>query len=209
MKPGYIIRLFNYVLKEFQPMVVSESSTPETLILSSKVTALTSQVDSIRTDVSTLFDMQYIASARVMEEQCGRVNESKLSRIVVHGLPRVNGPTRDAVRGKASEAALNRLKELFPRREFTFTYVDYFDAPKPVYELTLSNQDAAEQIRKEFGRRTIDERRASGISILNWVTPATRVRISILKVRKPRILTSTVANALETYFLLLAIRFSF
>ena len=184
MKPGHVARLLGYVIKEFQPLVLSDTSTEETLLLTSKVTTLTSQVDSIRTDVSTLFDMQYVASARLMEEQCGRTNESKMSRLVIHGLPRVNGPNRDAVRGRASEAALNRLKELFPGKEITFVYVDYFDGPKPVYELTLGSQEVAEQIRKEFGRRSIDDRRATGITILNWVTPATRVRISIMKVNK-------------------------
>jgi len=59
--------------------------------------------------------------------------------------------------------------------------VNYFESANPVYEATMGSADEAIRLRRVFGKKSMAERKRSGVRLMNSVTPATRVRISILK----------------------------
>jgi len=54
--------------------------------------------------------------------------------------------------------------------------VNYFESANPVW-----SAEEAVRLRRKFGRMSASERKRSGVRLMNSVTPATRVRISILK----------------------------
>ena len=59
--------------------------------------------------------------------------------------------------------------------------VNYYESASPVYEAIMGSADEAIRLRKFFGKMSVSERKKSGVRLMNSVTPATRVRISILK----------------------------
>ena len=58
----------------------------------------------------------------------------------------------------------------------------YFGGHRPIYEATLESVQMARELRREFGRLSIAQRRATGLRILNSITAGSRVRLAILRV---------------------------
>jgi len=131
-------------------------------------------------ELSLRLDHTCARTAELADEQVNRANESK---IVVHGLPRITLPTRPEVRDLAQKNLVALFAKLFGQvpESLTIVRTSYFDAEKPVYEATMTSDTEAGRLRRLFGKKSFSERRASGVRLVNSVTPSTRVRLSILR----------------------------
>jgi len=121
------------------------------------------------------------ADARALEDRDELINRANENRIVVHGLPRLSGDTRAQLKSAAFTKLTEVLSQTFPNIKYTLIAASYFDSEYPVYEGTLASVAEASELRRVFGKQSFAARKASGLRILNSVTPATRVRLSILK----------------------------
>jgi len=64
---------------------------------------------------------------------------------------------------------------------FILFKVNYYESANPVYEAIMGSADEAIKLRRNFGKMSMSVRKRAGVRLVNSVTPATRVRISILK----------------------------
>jgi len=124
-----------------------------------------------------------VTGARALEDRDEQLNRACENRIVVHGLPRLSGDNRQELKSAAYTKLSQALAETFPALVGKYTLISaaYFDSDFPVYEGTLASISEASELRRVFGKRSFNLRKASGLRILNSVTPGTRVRLSILK----------------------------
>jgi len=124
-----------------------------------------------------------VAEARALEDHDEQLNRASENRVVLHGLPRLTGGNRQELRAAAFKKLGEVLSTTFPNLagKFTLTSASYFDSEFPVYEGTLGSVSEATDLCRSFGKRSIASRKASGLKVLNSVTPATRVRLSILR----------------------------
>jgi len=182
IKVGLMQQVFNYAIQHYQPVISDPLVSESTTILHDRVQSLDNQMVAVRDDLCYVRATLDVTVARQLEDRCTRFNDNRLSRIVIHGLPKISGPSREEVKKVARETVTERLSRLFPDFNIDISFVDYYDSRNPIYEVTFSCGTVATQLRQNFGRRPSRERKATGISIMNCVTPATRVRISILKV---------------------------
>ena len=175
VRVGLVQQVFNYAIQHYQPVLNDPGSADVASHLHDRVQALDNQMISVRATLD-------VTVARQMEDRCEKINDKRLGRIVIHGLPRISGVPRDQVKVQARANVSQKLSNVFSGIDIPIAFVDYFDSKNPVYEVTLSDPSVASTMRQEFGRRSLQDRKATGISVMNCVTPATRVRISILKV---------------------------
>jgi len=122
-----------------------------------------------------------MAEARALEDSDEQLNRACENRLVVHGLARLSADTRQELRAAAFTKLSEVLARTFPGVKYTLISTSYFDSEYPVYEGTLASVSESTELRRIFGKKSFAARKASGLKILNSVTPATRVRISILK----------------------------
>jgi len=124
-----------------------------------------------------------LTAARLCEDQDEQANRSSENKIVVHGLPRLSGSNHTELRSAAHKQLTDCFAKLFPNfaGKYTIISASYFDSDHPVYEATLSSVSESADLRRSFGKRSFASRKASGLKVLNSVTPGTRVRLSILR----------------------------
>jgi len=123
-------------------------------------------------------------AARQAEEEDGRKNELTEDRIVIHGVTRgVTAQNRDARGAEAVKIIDGIFRTLFKEETFNIVRGMAFSSARPIYEVTMESVDQSRHLRSIFGKLPIDDRKATKLRLTSSVTPATRVRISILKVR--------------------------
>jgi len=132
------------------------------------------------TSVETRLDL---TDARLCEDRDEQANRSSENKIVVHGLPRLSGTNFAELRSAAHAKLTETFAQLFPTHagKYTIVSASYFDSDHPVYEATLGSVSESADLRRSFGKRSFAARKASGLRVLNSVTPGTRVRLSILR----------------------------
>jgi len=194
VRVGLVQQVFNYAIQHYQPVLADPASADVASHLHDRVQALDNQMAAVRDDLCVVRATLDITVARQFEDRCERLNDKRLSRVVVHGLPRISGIPRDQIKVEARANVESKFETVFPGINIPIAFVDYFDSKNPVYEITLSDISVASKMRQEFGRRTLQARKSSGISIMNCVTPATRVRISIMKVTLLSLYFCVMAN---------------
>lgn len=122
-------------------------------------------------------------AARQSEEEDGRKNELTEDRIVIHGVTRaVTAQGRDARGAEAVKIIDGIFRTIFKGETFKIVRGQPFPSARPIYEVTMESVDQSRSLRAIFGRMPIDDRKATKLRLTSSVTPATRVRISILKV---------------------------
>jgi len=128
-------------------------------------------------ELSRRVDFTNALAAELNDE---KINISNENRIVVHGLSKLTTQSRPEQQAEAQKRLTGLFTQLFGACP-AIVRASYFDSDKPVYEATLSSSSEASKLRREFGKMPFADRRKSGVRLVNSVTPATRVRLSILK----------------------------
>jgi len=141
-------------------------------------------ITSLITEQQELSQRVDVSLARQFEDADGGRNSQFEARVVVHGIE-IRIATSD---GDARAAAIAKnVNDVFltifgDKHGFEIVSGSYFDSKRPVYEVTLASVEQARHCRSSFARRPLAQRKATGIRLSNSLTPASRVRVSILQV---------------------------
>ena len=117
------------------------------------------------------------------------LSRRKLSHLVVKGLGRIGSSGSQTDQSLLKTRLTSVLKKVGANHPFSVKSVSVFPAKNPVYEVELDTVDAVSAILRSFARFTSRHEPAkrpselSGVSLFNSVTPGTRIRISLLRVR--------------------------
>ena len=154
------------------------------LEMSNQISRIDQTQRALISDVSSLRAISNITSARQAEEHDGRLNETFEARIVIHGIATVvNTNDRDARTTQILNAVRAAIDRVFSGgHRYVVVSGQYFGGHRPIYEATLESVQMARELRQEFGRLSIAQRRATGLRILNSITAGSRVRLAILRV---------------------------
>jgi len=141
-------------------------------------------ITSLITEQKSLSQRVDVSLARQFEDADGGRNSMFEARVVVHGIEtRIATSDADA----RSSAIVKSVSDVFNRifgegHGYEIVSGSYFDAKRPIYEVTLSSVEQSRLCRSSFARRPLPQRKAFGIRLTNSLTPASRVRVSILQV---------------------------
>jgi len=133
--------------------------------------------------LTTMETRMDVTEARLSEDHDEQVNRAAENKIVVHGLDRLHGAGHAELRSAAFAKLTATFADLFPnlRGKYSVVSASYYDSERPVYEATLGSPAESSELRRSFGKRSFAARRATGLKLLNSVTPGTRVRLSIMR----------------------------
>ena len=140
-------------------------------------------INSLIEDVASLTSRLDLSSARLADERDGRVNCDLENRVVFHGLPSIAFDSREALQPAAIKNIKDCLSKVFGSYEIDVQHVLYFGSDRPVYEAILPTSSASAALRQKFGKLPLKRRQDLKIRISNSITPGTRVRLAIFRVR--------------------------
>jgi len=141
-------------------------------------------ITSLITEQQELSQRVDVSLARQFEEADGGRNSMFEARVVVHGIETRIATTDPDAR---SSAIVKNVSAVFvnlfgEKHGYEIVSGSYFDSKKPVYEVTLASVEQSRLCRSNFARRPLVQRKATGVRLANSLTPASRVRVSILQV---------------------------
>jgi len=144
-------------------------------------------ITSLITEHQELSQRVDVSLARQFEDADGNRNSMFEARVVVHGIEtRIATTDADA----RSAAIVKNVSTVFhnifgEKHGYEIVSGSYFDSKRPVYEVTLASVEQSRLCRSSFARRPLVQRKATGVRLSNSLTPASRVRVSILQVWMP------------------------